>query len=132
MSHELRTPMNAILGFAQILALDSKDFNKTQQSNIYEILDAGHHLLTLINDVLDLSKIEAGKLDIIVTHIDIRIVLNKSIKLIEPQAQKRGIIIQNNMVKDEHIVCIDPIRFKQVLVNILSNAVKYNCINGSS
>ena len=130
MSHELRTPLNAILGFGQMLELDADTFNETQQGNVKEIIYAGNHLLTLINEVLDLAKIESGKLDIVMEKVDFDEVLEKSVALIEPLAAKRNIELSNLAIGKGYIVCADKVRLTQVLVNILSNAVKYNHENG--
>lgn len=130
MSHELRTPLNAILGFGQMLELDSDTFTNTQQTNIQEILDAGNHLLALINQVLDLAKIESGKVDITIESVDFNEVLEQSTTLIRPLAAKRNIELTNLVSGNGYIVHADKVRLMQVLVNILSNAVKYNRENG--
>lgn len=126
MSHELRTPMNAILGFAQLLKLDAGDLNESQNENIMEILDAGYHLLQLINELLDLGRIEAGKLKISMKDIKVDDVLQQSITLIYPQAEKRQLNIIDNISGHKHYVHADFTRLKQAMVNLLSNAVKYN------
>ncbi len=130
MSHELRTPLNAILGFAQMLKLDKEDFNEEQNENVIEILDAGHHLLSLINDVLDLAKIEAGKFSLSIESVMISDVVHESINFIVTQARKRNLTIFNNISALDSCVRADHLRLKQVLINLLSNAVKYNCDNG--
>ena len=130
MSHELRTPMNAILGFSQLLKLDEKDFNQLQNSNIQEIFDAGHHLLTLINDVLDLAKIESGKLDITMERVELEGIINQCISLIQPLADAQQLKIINNINGNEYSVNADLFRVKQIFLNLLSNAVKYNSANG--
>lgn len=126
MSHELRTPMNAILGFGQLLDLDKEDFTELQRGNVQEILTAGEHLLELINDVLDLSLIEAGHLDVILEDVSIDEVITQSITLIQPEVSSRHIKVVNHLSDKDYIVRADVTRFKQVLVNLLSNAVKYN------
>lgn len=130
MSHELRTPMNAILGFGQILKLDAGGFNETQRGNIDEILDAGHHLLELINDVLDLTRIESGKLEVAMGNVTVDDVIQQGIALIQPLAALRHIELTDHVSGKGHIVQADTTRLKQVLVNLLSNAVKYNRENG--
>jgi len=126
MSHELRTPMNAILGFGQILLLDTEGLNETQHSNIKEILNAGYHLLDLINEVLDLAKIESGKLDIILEEVHVSDLLEQCIVLIGPQVEEHQLELFDHVSNKGYVVRADIIRFKQVLLNILSNAVKYN------
>jgi len=130
MSHELRTPMNAILGFGQILDMESESFNEIQQSNIREILQAGYHLLDLINEVLDLSRIESGKVEISMEDVSLDDVVQKSLSLISSQAKERHIEIVDKLSSNGYIVRADYTRLKQVLVNLLSNAVKYNSESG--
>ena len=131
MSHELRTPMNAILGFAQILKMDDKDFNETQRGNVQEILDAGQHLTYLINDVLDLAKIESGKLDVSMEEVHLDDLLDQTLNLVTPEAEARHIKIINQISDNHYIVMADFTRLKQVLLNLLSNAIKYNHEQGS-
>lgn len=130
MSHELRTPMNAILGFGQLLELDQDSLNPEQQANVAEILAAGQHLLNLINEVLDLAKIESGNLSISMEQVHIDDLLRESIALVRNMAQKRHITFQDKISGQHLVVHADSSRLKQVLVNLLSNAVKYNKIDG--
>jgi len=131
MSHELRTPMNAILGFGQLLSMDSEGLNNNQRENIKEIMDAGKHLLTLINEVLDLSKIEAGKLEVSMEEVHVEDVLQQCISLIATQAKEHELKIVNNISCKGYTVRADFTRLKQALLNLLSNAVKYNHQHGS-
>ena len=129
MSHELRTPMNAILGFAQLLDMNSND--QMQKQQLDEISKAGGHLLDLINDVLDLSKIEAGNIEISMENVRLADVLNEILSIIEPVAVSRNIYIDKQALLDgSHVLNVDYTRFKQVLINLLSNAVKYNVDGG--
>ncbi len=132
MSHELRTPMNAILGFGQLLARDSKDpLTPQQNKNIREILKAGKHLLELINDVLDLSTIESGKLSLSIENVNLFEVVKESLELVMPSAEQRNIRIINEIHSNNNsYVKVDRTRFKQVLLNLLTNAIKYNKENG--
>ncbi len=130
MSHELRTPMNAILGFGQLLILEATELSKSQKNHVNEILDAGYHLLNLINEVLDLAKIESGKLEIFMWEVGVDEIMRQSLALIKPQLIARQIKLTDNICGKGYIVHADAIRFKQVLINLLSNAVKYNCENG--
>lgn len=130
MSHELRTPLNAILGFGQMLELDFDEFNQTQQGNVEEIIDAGHHLLNLINDILDLAKIESGKLQVSVEEVHINDVVQQCVTLIAVPANVRHIKVINTIPEPSQIIMADYTRFKQVLLNLLSNAVKYNRDHG--
>ena len=132
MSHELRTPMNAILGFSQLLASDPDDpLSKNQKENVDYIKNAGQHLLQLINQVLELSKIEAGKVDVSMEDVEVPLVIYEAIATVQPMADGRGIKLE--LVDDdcEHCVIADLTRIKQVLINLISNAVKYNVQNGS-
>lgn len=127
MSHELRTPLNAILGFSQILEMDAKD-EKTR-NNTQEIIDAGNHLLNLINEILDLSKIESGNIELSIEECCLKEALNNILTLINPLAEKNSIQIDNK-ISTSFNINVDKMRFKQVLLNILSNAIKYNNENG--
>jgi len=128
MSHELRTPLNAILGFGQLLELHIREVE--QADNVREILHAGRHLLELINEVLDLARIESGRLSISQEPIALRTLIVDCLALIRPQAVARGIRISIRVSEaerdcDEQVLA-DSTRLKQVLLNLLSNAVKYN------
>lgn len=136
MSHELRTPLNAIMGFAQLLQLD-KQLSGPHKKHAREIYGAGTHLLELINDVLDLTKIEVGHIDLSIESVKLEHILKECFKLIKSQADKNGIKLayetspsNSNTCKDIWVRA-DNIRFKQVLLNLLSNAVKYNRENGA-
>jgi len=130
MSHELRTPMNAILGFSQILDMSAKGLNKTQKGHVKEIIDAGHHLLNLINELLDLAQIESGEPDIEIEKVSLSKLLKQCITLVSTQAESRHIQIIDNVSSNHYFVKADSTRLKQVLLNLLSNAVKYNNENG--
>ncbi len=126
MSHELRTPLNAILGFGQMLELDEEGFSLTQKENVKEILTAGQHLLNLINEVLDLSRIEAGKMEVSLETIDLDELLQHTLSLVCHQAEERGVSIEDHVSGNNLTVFCDVMRLQQVLLNLLSNAVKYN------
>ncbi|QCU89790.1 ATP-binding protein [Thiomicrorhabdus sediminis] len=128
MSHELRTPLNAIIGFSQILEI-SDSLNKYDLDNVNEIKKAGDHLLNLINDILDLSKIEAGKIDLSIEAVDLKGLTSECFSLIKPFAQKHDIQIDYQLTTDL-AVRADYTRLKQVLLNLLSNGIKYNRKNG--
>jgi len=132
MSHELRTPLNAVLGFAQILLADRKEpLTDTQRARVARIQDAGGHLLALINDLLDLSRIEAGGLALSIEPIDVDGVLQEAIALVQAKADERGITLRRTVARDALRVAADRTRLRQVLVNLLSNAIKYNRERGS-
>lgn len=129
MSHELRTPMNAILGFGQLMELD-KTLPDMHKDNVHEILKAGHHLLQLINEVLDLAKIESGHIDLSLEQVSVSRVVEECLSLMRTLADKRKISISYTGLKGT-AVRADRIRLKQVLINLLSNAIKYNRESGS-
>lgn len=132
MSHELRTPLNAILGFSQILELDSESpLTHSQHQSVKEILKAGNHLLELINEVLDLAKIESGKLSISLEPVQIKSIIDETLAIIKPFANAHGISIVSYPIDDlNEFVLADNTRLKQILINLLSNAIKYNKPNG--
>jgi len=128
MSHELRTPMNAILGFGQLLEVES--LSDDQKESVDEILMAGRHLLHLIDEVLDLSTIENGKLKVKMTDVALYDVVEESIALISAKAKERNIRIDNYITCADCIAWGDRTRVMEVIMNLLSNAVKYNKENG--
>lgn len=128
MSHELRTPLNSILGFGQLLELDEEDsLSRNHKEMVKTILRAGDHLLNLINDLLELSRIESGTINLSIEEADVREIIKESALLIKPFADKNGVSLIHSLPEDHRIfVLADITRLKQVLVNLLSNAVKYN------
>lgn len=133
MSHELRTPLNVMLGFAQLLDLDPQHpLAEKQRQHTDEILKAGQHLLGLINDILDVAKIEAGALKVKREAVDVAPVVADVIRLLEPLFKSRDITVQMEMLGDHWPwVEADPNRLRQVLLNLLSNATKYNVYGGT-
>lgn len=132
MSHELRTPLNAVLGFAQILLADRRQpLTETQRTRVARIKDAGEHLLAVINDLLDLSRIEAGGLALSIEAVDVDGVLQEVIALVQAKADERGITLRRAAACDALRVAADRTRLRQVLVNLLSNAIKYNRERGT-
>ncbi|MDH5601627.1 MAG: response regulator, partial [Gammaproteobacteria bacterium] len=129
MSHELRTPMNAIMGFSQLLEADN--LNENQQSNVEQILLAGEHLLQLINELLDLTAVEAGKLDMLIDEVDLDDVIQESVSLIKPLIESNKIKIVDCISGKGTMLYADYTRLKQVLLNLLSNAIKYNSAGGT-
>jgi len=133
MSHEFRTPLNVILGFSQLLTSDKNEsLGKQQQENVDHIIKAGQHLLELINEILYLTQIEAGKLKLAMSEIPLAETIKESVKLIQPLADKQEITINyplNNI--DDIYVHADPVRVREVLLNLFSNAVKYNRVKGT-
>jgi PAS domain S-box-containing protein len=130
MSHELRTPLNSILGFGQLL--DRQAPTETQRPRIRYILSAGRHLLNLINEVLDISRIEAGTLQLSVEPVCLEEALGEALDLMRPLAAERTISLTANCsLETATYVLADRQRLKQVLLNLLSNAVKYTAVQGS-
>ena len=130
MSHELRTPMNAILGFGHILKMGKSKLDKTQLFHVGEIINAGQHLLNLINEVLDIATVESGELEIEIEDVDLDTLIKECLSLITPLAATRHLEIIDNISGNGYILRADSKRIKQVLVNLLSNAIKYNKEHG--
>jgi PAS domain S-box-containing protein len=130
MSHELRTPLGAILGFAQLLDSGVPPPTATQKRGIDQIMQAGWYLLDLINQILDLSMIESGRLPLSLESVSLSEVVNESEALVLPQALKRGIPVNFVPLECPFNVRVDRTRLKQVLINLLTNAIKYNRPDG--
>lgn len=127
MSHELRTPLNAIIGFTEYVTEDDRTtLTEEQQSSLSQVLEAGKHLLALINDVLDLSKIEAGAVTLSMEPVDPYLAVDECISLTASSATDRNTTILNTLQDGIDCIEVDRIRFKQAFLNLLSNAVKYN------
>jgi PAS domain S-box-containing protein len=138
MSHELRTPLNAVLGFSQLLRLDkSRPPTREQMEHLQHIENAGMHLLALVNDVLDLSRVESGQMTVTLQPVDVRAAVQDALSMVEPLASSVGVKMwisgrEGDLVtgspddEDEVTVVADRVRLRQILVNLLSNAVKYN------
>jgi len=127
MSHELRTPMNAVLGFSQLLGSGSVGkLTREQQEMVDEILGAGQHLLGLIEEVLDFSRIEAGELSVDMRNLDLLEAVQSSISMIMPELKQKGLSIKSHFKDDAIQIFADDLRVKEILINLLSNAIKYN------
>ncbi|MFA5372237.1 MAG: PAS domain S-box protein [Sideroxydans sp.] len=131
MSHELRSPLNAILGFAQLMESDAAKVTSSQKESITQILQAGWHLLKLINEILDLAKVESGQVPLSQEPVSLAEVMLECQSMIEPQAQQRGIKLTFPRFDIPQFVQADRTRLKQVLINLLSNAIKYNREQGT-
>jgi len=131
MSHELRTPLNAILGFAQLLESGDPPPTPTQRRSVDQILKAGWYLLELINEILDLALIESGRLTLSNEPVSLREVLEECRAMVEPQARARGITMSFPDFEIPQFITADRTRLKQVFVNLLFNATKYNRAHGT-
>jgi signal transduction histidine kinase/CheY-like chemotaxis protein len=131
MSHELRSPLNAILGFAQLMESDSPAPTKEQGESIAQILKAGWHLLTLINEILDLAKVESGQISMSHEPVSLADVMFECKGMIDQQAKQRSIRMNFTRFDTSLYVQADLTRIKQVIINLLSNAIKYNRENGT-
>src|SRR5437588_375441 len=131
MSHELRSPLNAILGFAQLMESASPLPTPSQKESIAQILQAGWHLLKLINEILDLAVIESGKVSLSPEPVSLAEVMSECQAMMEPQAQQRGIRMTFPPFDKPIFVMADRTRLKQIVINLLSNAIKYNKEQGT-
>ncbi len=131
MSHELRTPLNAVIGFSEFLA-DEKPgrLNAKQKEYLRDIITSGQHLLRLINDVLDLSRVEAGKMELFPESFAVRTAVNEVCAALSPMAQGKGITLETRVSPSLSMVKLDRQKFKQVLYNLVSNAVKFTGEHG--
>lgn len=128
MSHELRTPLNAILGFSQLLGMDM-ELPEPSREQAREIERAGEHLLSLVTDLIDLARIEAGKLELSMEPVLVKVMLAESLALVAPIARKQGVHVSNIVCHcdcERVAVHADYVRLRQVVINLLSNAIKYN------
>lgn len=126
MSHELRTPLNAIIGFSEVL-LERMfgELNERQEEYLHDILNSGKHLLELLNEILDLSKVEAGRMELEVSVFALRGTIEHAISLVRERAALHGIAVTLEMDPSLDLIETDELRFKQVMLNLLSNAVKF-------
>jgi signal transduction histidine kinase len=132
MSHELRTPLNAVIGFSEVLGEKVfGELNAKQAEYIDDIHASGHHLLSLINDILDLSKIEAGRLELSLSTFDPSAAIDNALTLMKERANRRGVNLRKEVADGVDVVTADERAIKQVLINLLSNAVKFTEKGGS-
>jgi hypothetical protein len=124
MSHELRTPLNAIVGFTQLLKI-SPGLDAVERDNVVEIEKAGAFLLELISEILDLSRVESGKLTLSEEHVDLAALAQECVQLVAPIAAQKNIRLDVHIDRDS-LLLADQVRLKQILLNLLSNAIRYN------
>ncbi|PYN92058.1 MAG: hypothetical protein DMD91_32970 [Candidatus Rokuibacteriota bacterium] len=126
MSHELRTPLNAIIGFSEVLQERMfGELNDKQAEYVHDIVESGRHLLSLINDILDLSKIEAGRMDLELTHFSVPMAVENALTLIRERATRHGLTVALDVGANVGEIVGDERKVKQVLINLLSNAIKF-------
>ena len=131
MSHELRTPLNAIIGFSELLQQQLVgDLNEQQLGYVDDVLDAGRHLLSLINDILDLSKVEAGRMELDVEEVSLRSTLESGVTMHAERASRAGIALELSLDTEEITIQGDERKLRQVVFNLLSNAVKFTPPDG--
>jgi signal transduction histidine kinase len=131
MSHELRTPLNAILGFSQVLEKQLfGELNEKQREYVEDILSSGNHLLSLINDVLDLSKVEAGQIELELAPFSLREAVERGVVMVRERAGKHGVALAAEVAPEVQVVTGDERRIRQILFNLLSNAVKFTPAGG--
>jgi signal transduction histidine kinase len=130
MSHELRTPLNAIIGFSEIIKLDRIDVRDKYPRYAEYIHDAGRLLLEIINGLLDLARIEAGKLTLDEEWVPLADTFRSILQTIRPMAEKKSIEVSSDIGSASLLIYIDPTKFKQILLNLLSNAVKFTNAEG--
>ena len=132
MSHELRTPLNAIIGFSQVLREGmAGDVNEKQREYLDDILSSGNHLLSLINDVLDLSKVEAGQVELELAPFSLQDALERGVAMVRERATRDGVQVTLAANPELDVVTGDERRIRQVIFNLLSNAVKFTPAGGS-
>ncbi len=132
MSHELRTPLNAIIGFSEILRDGvAGDVDETQAAYLTDVLDAGTHLLSLINDILDLAKVEAGRMDLDLSVVDVGALLSQAPVVVRERAGRAGLRLNTDVPEDLGVGRVDARRLKQIVYNLLSNAVKFTPKGGT-
>jgi signal transduction histidine kinase len=126
MSHELRTPLNSIIGFTGIMLQGlAGPLNPEQKKQMTMVQNSSRHLLALINDVLDISKIEAGQLDLSIASFELKPSVEKTVKLVMPLAEKKGIDLRLDIADDVGVITTDQRRMEQVVLNLINNAVKF-------
>jgi PAS domain S-box-containing protein len=131
MSHELRTPLNAVIGLADLLLLPGGEaLSKKQQQYLEGIVQSGRHLLAMVNDVLDLAKIEAGKQELELEEVATADAIVEAVGLLQPLAQQRAVLLEAKVEPDVPQIKADPIRLRQILYNLISNAVKFTDRDG--
>ena len=133
MSHELRTPLNAVIGFSDVL-LERMfgELNERQEEYVRDIRDSGRHLLDLINEILDLSKVEAGRMELEPAALSLPELLEQGLSLVRDRAARQRLTVELEVAPEVGVVWADEVKLKQVVVNLLTNAVKFTPEGGAS
>ncbi|WP_161974010.1 ATP-binding protein [Hwanghaeella grinnelliae] len=132
MSHELRTPLNAVIGFSQMVGLDPKHpLTPSQKEYLDLVIQSGNHLLDLVNEVLDLSIIETGKAHFDIADVNVSHAVDHCLTMVSHLVDRNAITVTNNLHGTSVVLATDETRFKQILLNLITNAIKYNKVNGS-
>jgi two-component system CheB/CheR fusion protein len=131
MSHELRTPLNTILGYSQMLGMGvAGPLNASQKEYVDYVISAGEHLLKIVSDLLDVAKVEADKMSLYLEQIDLAALVDSVSVMMSGQAAKKNILLNFEIETGMRLVEVDPSRFKQILINLIGNAIKFNQLNG--
>ena len=126
MSHELRTPLNAVIGFSDVLLQRMfGDINDRQEEYLRDIRDSGRHLLELLNEILDLSKVEAGRMELELSPVRLATIIEHGLTMVRERAMAHGIELAVDIAPDVGVVRADELRMKQVVLNLFTNAVKF-------
>ena len=132
MSHELRTPLNAIMGFSELMNVNMGELNEKQKRYMENILTAGKNLLSLVDSILDLSRVEAGKMEIFVDKMSVHGAINDTLSLLNEKAAKQNVILKNDFDPQLDTIETDTPKFKHILTNLLSNAIKFSKPDGGT
>ncbi|ADE36433.1 sensor histidine kinase [Methanohalophilus mahii] len=132
MSHELRTPLNSVIGFSQVLETNSSNhLDDKEQKYVKNIYESGSHLLELINNILDISKVESGKMDYLPETVNLTEIIDDTIVLVEPMAKKKSVDLHLNIKSEDLEIHVDRLKFKEIMYNLLSNAIKFTPEKGT-
>jgi signal transduction histidine kinase len=133
MSHELRTPLNSVLGFSQVLETNSSNhLDDKELKYLKNIHKSGKHLLELINNILDISKVESGNMDYLPETVNLTEIIDDTIVLVEPMAKKKSIDLHSDINPENLEIHVDRLKFKEIMYNLLSNAIKFTPEKGKA